>query len=214
MFKDIIWDFDGTLFDTYPAMVHSFKKALADSGVNAKEAEILSYMKISMTEAINYYNKLYKLKENFREAYSAYNKEEDSVSRMLPFPKAKEVCKYISEHGGRNFILTHRGESTLNLLKRYSMDIYFTDAITKSHGFKRKPDPEGYNHLIGKYNMSKDSVLIVGDREIEIIAARKVGVKVCLFNTNKVSIAELPDFEINSMEELSHILGLEGSSKA
>jgi HAD superfamily hydrolase (TIGR01549 family) len=213
MFKDIIWDFDGTLFDTYPAMVYSFRRALADSGVKAGEAEILEYMKISVSEAYNHYNRLYKLKENFKENYSAYNREEEGIGRILPFPKAKEVCEYIISHGGRNFILTHRGGSTLNLLKIHHMDNCFTDIITKSHGFKRKPDPEGYMHLINKYDMDKDTVLIVGDREIEIMAARNVGVKVCLYNTNDVSFTEKPDFQVDSLEELHDILGLEGSKK-
>lgn len=213
MFKDIIWDFDGTLFDTYPAMVYSFKRALADSGVNAEEAEILKYMKIAMSEAFNHYGKLCKLEENFKEAYSAYNREEESIGRILPFPHAKEVCEYIRSHGGRNFILTHRGVSTLNLLKSHNMDNCFTDMITKGHGFKRKPDPEGYMHLINKYNMDKDTVLIVGDREIEILAARNVGVKVCLYNTNNINFTEQPDFQVDSLEELYDILGLEGSRK-
>jgi phosphoglycolate phosphatase-like HAD superfamily hydrolase len=30
MFRNIIWDVDGTLFDTYPAIARAFKAALMD----------------------------------------------------------------------------------------------------------------------------------------------------------------------------------------
>jgi phosphoglycolate phosphatase-like HAD superfamily hydrolase len=35
MIRNIIWDLDGTLFDTYPAIVKAFKAALNDFGKDA-----------------------------------------------------------------------------------------------------------------------------------------------------------------------------------
>jgi len=32
MFRNIIWDVDGTLFDTYPSMAKAFQAALSDLG--------------------------------------------------------------------------------------------------------------------------------------------------------------------------------------
>jgi phosphoglycolate phosphatase-like HAD superfamily hydrolase len=32
MYKNIIWDFDGTLFDSYPAIAGAFLSALLDHG--------------------------------------------------------------------------------------------------------------------------------------------------------------------------------------
>ncbi|WP_084170555.1 HAD hydrolase-like protein [Clostridium algidicarnis] len=47
MFENIIWDFDGTLFDTYSGMVYVFKRALGYNGIEISEDEILKYMKVS-----------------------------------------------------------------------------------------------------------------------------------------------------------------------
>ena len=33
MFTDILWDFDGTLFDTYPGLVDTMLRALSDEGI-------------------------------------------------------------------------------------------------------------------------------------------------------------------------------------
>ncbi len=35
MIRNIIWDLDGTLFDTYPAITGAFQAALADLGKDA-----------------------------------------------------------------------------------------------------------------------------------------------------------------------------------
>jgi phosphoglycolate phosphatase-like HAD superfamily hydrolase len=34
LISDIIWDFDGTLFDTYPETVNAYIKALKDNGID------------------------------------------------------------------------------------------------------------------------------------------------------------------------------------
>ena len=47
MIHHAIWDFDGTLFDTYPVMVRAFRTALAqlDCPRLPEEADILAQMK-------------------------------------------------------------------------------------------------------------------------------------------------------------------------
>lgn len=39
--KNYIWDFDGTLFDTYPAMVDGASKALKKLGSHAKKKKFI-----------------------------------------------------------------------------------------------------------------------------------------------------------------------------
>lgn len=204
MFKDFIWDFDGTLFDTYPGMVHAFKLALVDEGINENEENILNYMKKSAQEAINHYQEFYGLGEDFVGRMKKYDKE-IGLQKVRPFPYAEEICKWIVDCGARNHILTHRGYTTHSLLKKFNMEELFIEIVTKNSGFKRKPDPEGYAYLIDKYKMDKDKVLIVGDRELEILAAKAVGVKVCLYDTNKVEYFEKPDYIISSLEELKGV---------
>jgi HAD superfamily hydrolase (TIGR01509 family) len=79
------------------------------------------------------------------------------------------------------------------------MQQYFTEIVTKKYGFKRKPDPEAFLYLIEKYNINRDSALVIGDREFEILGAKAARIKVCLYNTNKVEFTETPDFNINTI---------------
>ena len=57
MYKHIIWDFDGTLFDTYPVMGSIFKRMLEEEGIEESLDGILKYMKLSMSYALHHYKK-------------------------------------------------------------------------------------------------------------------------------------------------------------
>ena len=49
MFRNIIWDVDGTLFDTYPAIAKAFRAALNDAGKDAALDWIEELAKISLS---------------------------------------------------------------------------------------------------------------------------------------------------------------------
>lgn len=212
LIKSIIWDFDGTLFDTYPAMVHAFKKGLKDSGVEAEEDEILKYMKISVTEAINHFKEKYKLNDDFIQRYVYYEHNLQPRDIML-FPYAKEICDEFQKNGGRNFLLTHRGDSTFNYLKYHGMSEYFEEVVTRKNCFKRKPDPEGFTYLMDKYSLNCEEVLVVGDRECDILGGKNSKAKTCLFNTNNIDFYFDTDFKISSLLDLANILGLDNLLK-
>lgn len=207
LFTNIIWDFDGTLFDTYPGMIYAFKRALGDNGVEVSEDEILKYMKVSVTNAINHFKEICLLSNEFVEKFSYYEKNLEA-DKVMPFPFAKEICLELKKNGGRNFILTHRGNSTLKFLKYHGMIDCFEEIGTKHNCFKRKPDPEGFSYFIEKYNLSNDTVLAIGDRECDIVGAKKANIKTCLYNTNSIESNEKADFTIKSLSELFNILCL------
>jgi len=108
--------------------------------------------------------------------------------------------------GGRNYIITHRGDSTLKFLQHYGMMCYFTEVITKQYGFKRKPDTEAFTYLIEKYHINKSTAVVIGDRECEILGGKSAGIKTCLYNTNNVSLNIVPDFNIDSLKNLLDII--------
>jgi HAD superfamily hydrolase (TIGR01549 family) len=204
MFREIIWDFDGTLFDTYPGIVYAFKLALKEEGIEESEEVILELLKKSAKEAVRYYIDTYRLNDNLMDVIEKH--KEEGIKMARPFPHAEEVCRWVVESGRKNYILTHRGYTTHRLLQQYNMEDLFTEIITRHNQFKRKPHPEGYSYLIDKYSMKKDEVLIVGDREVEILAAKAVGVKMCLYDTNTINYSEKPQYIVSSLREVKEII--------
>lgn len=205
MVSDIIWDFDGTLFDTYPGTVYAFKRALKDNGINETDENILNYLKVSVSYAINHFKNLYGLGDEFVDKFNLYKKNIEP-EMMKPFPYAIEVCSKLITLGGRNYILTHRGNSTLKYLEYHGMLNYFTEIVTKPFGFKRKPDPEGFVYLIEKYKINKNTALVIGDRECEILGGKAAGIRTCLYNTNNIEFTEAPAFYIDSLKTLGEVI--------
>jgi phosphoglycolate phosphatase-like HAD superfamily hydrolase len=205
MIRDIIWDFDGTLFDTYPVIVNSFKKALKYYGIDERDENILSYFKITENSAITHFKEFYGLDNSFIKKFSD-NKKDLKPEIVKPFPFAVNVCRKIIALGGRNYIITHRGDSTLKYLQHYGILCCFTEVVTKKNGFKRKPDPEAFIYLIDKYKINKGMSMVIGDRECEILGGQSAGIKTCLYNTNDVSLDVAPDFYLNSLKNLLDIV--------
>lgn len=204
MYKHIIWDFDGTLFDSYPAMGSAFKSLLEEQGIDEPLDEILKYMKVSMAHAIRHYEEKYHISSDFIDRYGKKRKEIE-ISICRPFSGIEELCKYIHTSGKNNYLYTHRGESSIIFLKKYGLYGYFTDFITSQNDFERKPSPDAINYLVNKYKMLHGEALMVGDRDLDILSAKNAGIHSCYFN-DEGEKSNIADYTINKFEELYSII--------
>ena len=208
MIKHVIWDFDGTLFDSYPGMVNAFLRALKKYGIEAKYDEVLKLFLNSEKTAVQYYQNQFLLGEELTEVYQD-EKSHIDLSNMLPFPYAKEVCQRIKEAGRYNYILTHRGSTTYDILRKNGMVELFTEIVTKDNQFARKPDPEAIYYLLDKYQIDLKEAMIVGDREIEILLGQKAKVKTCFYESGNREPELQADYRVKSLEEVLTILNIE-----
>ena len=208
MIKHIIWDFDGTLFDSYPGMVNAFLRALKKYEIEAEYDEDLKLFLNSEKTAVQYYQNQFLLGEELTEVYQD-EKSHIDLSNMLPFPYAKEVCQRIKEAGRYNYILTHRGSTTYDILRKNGMVELFTEIVTKDNQFARKPDPEAIYYLLDKYQIHPKEAMIVGDREIEILLGQKAKVKTCFYESGNREPELQADYRVKSLEEVLTILNIE-----
>ena len=77
----------------------------------------------------------------------------------------------------------------------------FEDIITHEHGYPKKPNPTSFLYLIDKYKIPRENILSIGDRDIDIQAARKININSCYFDPNG-KINHLADLNIRSFFEL------------
>lgn len=200
MFQHFIWDFDGTLFNSYPHMSKALQKALRDFSIEESCEDILKHMKISVTVALNFYKEKYGLGGELGERYFAYEREGDK-SLIIPYPNAAEVCRKISERGGFNYLYSHRNRAALDFLRQFDMEKYFRDFITSDDQFPSKPAPDAILYLVDKYNMDKKTVLMIGDRDIDILAGYNAGVEGCLFDPDSYYPEFKVKYRVHSMKE-------------
>ena len=205
-FRNLIWDFDGTLFDTYPEITKAFLNVLKkDYSVEYDYDEAFSLAKSSITFCIE------SLADEFNidreEFYENYKKRYfgELTFKDKPFEGVEEVLHYVSARGG-NFLITHRGFESLNeFLSRHSFNKYFIEIVTSDANFPLKPDPSSFNYIIDKYKLRKEETLGVGDRILDIEAAHNAGIKSCFFDTGGSKI-EAATYNISKMKDLLKIL--------
>ncbi len=206
MYKHVIWDFDGTLFDTYPAMAAVFLEALREYGVDEDYNDVMRRMKVSMYTALEHYAEKYSLDEDLIRRYKPrIDATEDSM--VKPFPHVAEVCAEIVRRGGCNYLYTHRGASSVEFIKRYQMDAHFTDYITGRLDFPRKPDPAALLYLLDKHGIPAEQAIMIGDRDIDLLAAKNAGISACYFG----EVADMPDvadYCVQSYDILLDALGM------
>ncbi|MEK4870253.1 HAD-IA family hydrolase [Niallia sp. FSL W8-1348] len=204
MYKHIIWDFDGTLFDTYPVMAKIFKEVLKEHEVEEPLEEIMKQLKVSASSALKYYEKKYLIDKEFIIKYKKRKKEAE-LELSKPFEGIEDICKYIHSTNRRNYLLTHRGESSIRLLKNYGLYGYFADFITSVQGFERKPSPDGINYLINKYNIIHSEAIMIGDRDLDLLSGKNAGISACYF-TEGNDKNNNADFIINNFQQLYFIV--------
>ena len=212
MYYNIIWDLDGTIFDTYPSIDLSFYHAVKRFNKTISIDEIDSLTKVSISHCIRYLSTTLCLNENdlskaFEENYDNVKPEYQPV-----FPGVLETCKYIIGNGGKNIIVTHREKaSSIDLLTAHSISSLFIGIISNDDGFPKKPDPTSFKEALLRYKILSAETLSIGDRDIDIEAGRASGLFTCLYTLDKKQHSA--DLQIKKMVELLTFLKDEKDSR-
>jgi len=201
MIRNIIWDLDGTLFDTYPAISKAFKAALNNFGKDAPLDWIEGLARNSVGYCATTLAEKYQLNEDelgdvFSDHYDLIRHEDQP-----PFPGVIAICEYICSIGGKNVIVTHRRqEGTAKLLSANHLADYFSGYITGNDNYPRKPDPAAFNAIMELHNLKREETMTIGDRDIDILAGQAAGVFTCLFSQKTESVEA--DLTVSRFDEL------------
>ncbi|WP_066392671.1 HAD-IA family hydrolase [Neobacillus mesonae] len=184
---NILWDFDGTLFDTYPAMVEGFIKL---SGQELSRGEVLKWLKIDSKTAFKHFG----ISENQREEFQRLNSEYSKVSK--PFEHLKDALSAAET----NIIVTHRDQaSTIFLLEKYQLAQYFKEIVAvEEQGFQRKPHCSSYEYVLERHQID----LVVGDRDLDLIPARELKIKTAAFQNQHIEA----DFHVDSYADFIQVV--------
>ncbi|PLR87162.1 HAD-IA family hydrolase [Bacillus sp. V33-4] len=181
---NILWDFDGTLINTYPAYTRILREVL-DNRIS--EAEAFEQLKVSFSHAFEHFQltdkQIVRVRSEARKLQAC---------GVEPFPGVENVLN----HANKNVIMTHKERDDVwDILKYHRMDHFFADMVAGDDGFPRKPDPSSYRYLHEKHQID----LAIGDRELDILPAKMLGIKTCLFQNNTPGA----DYYLKSYEDFN-----------
>jgi phosphoglycolate phosphatase-like HAD superfamily hydrolase len=141
-----IWDLGGTLLDNYQTSATAFQEVLLeDFGVNVAYDAVYDALRVSTEFAVSQFA------AGLLDFTALYKKREaQTLTTPVLFPDAERVLATIVQSGHRNFMISHRNDQVLEILETAGIAAYFTEVVTSSNGFARKPSPDSIHYLLDK----------------------------------------------------------------
>lgn len=181
--KHFIWDFDGTLVDTYPAMTRAFVLAAADYGVSITPERTLDLLKNCLHHALTTVSAESGVPvDELRKAFRAH--EKDELRSGVPLVSGvREALEALHARGGRHYVCTHRDLVSRELLEGAGVLPLFDGFVTEENGLPRKPAPDMLLHLMNAHGLPAEACVMIGDRPLDTQAGQAAGMGSVLLDT-------------------------------
>ena len=205
MIDHLIFDFDGTISDSYPIFVRIVRQVAKDFDVEVKmsDEELLDKLMVNVKHCrdhMNFQCELYERSQAFWSYQRQYYKE------FQAFPEIKPILEKSISLGKKNYIYTHSGDIVLDMLKNMGLDGYFSGIVTADHGFPQKPAPDALYYLCKTYGVDPSRSIMIGDRDIDTMSGNNAGMKGCLWDVNGRYTDYQTDYKVKTLLELNALL--------
>jgi len=128
-------------------------------------------------------------------------------SKTILYPYTTEILEKLSTVYKLIIVTNGFSEVQFDKLKNTNIDKYFSSVITSDEAGALKPSPKIFEYALSKAQCSKEECIMIGDDfEVDIKAARKVGIDQIYFNFKKIKVLGKITHTINDLKELEAIL--------
>ena len=174
--RHAFWDFDGTLLNSYPAMVRAFIAGAAEYGIAVTPERTLALMKNCLRhccEVIGAENGIpaEELVRAFRR-----NEKAELVRGLPPMEGIPESLASLYDAGVKHYVATHRDMVSRELLDKAGLLPYFSGFVTEEDKLPRKPAPDMLLHLMRKHSLSPAECVMIGDRPLDTESGIAAGI--------------------------------------
>ncbi len=205
MKKFLLFDFDGTIADTLPAIIDSLMKTAKEFGYNVETGDILKLRKMTPLEIITHFKfppwKLPKLISRIRQDLA---KQLDKIKMIKGMDKAILDLKF---KGYRMGILTSNLKETVEKFLIKNKLLVF-DQIVYEPGIFRKS--KSLKKILHDRNLNTTDVVYFGDEVRDIDFCRESEIMIIAvtwgFNKKEVLVKNKPDFLAEKPSEIKKIL--------
>ena len=207
--KHFFWDFDGTLWDTYPVIIEDLRLSLKEFGFDCDPVEAMHLMLDTIPAARNHYADRFGIpRDALAAAYGRYHALSVRELHSEPFDDLPEVLEQIQSIGGNSYIFTNRKASeTCAYLEKYGLSRYFRAVMgSESQGFAYKPSPNALFHLMDMYGIETSEAVMIGDRECDLESGRAAGMHTAHYVCSLAPEMLRCDWRIRSFSEMLALL--------
>ena len=196
-----IWDLDGTLLDSYEAILSGIEETFAQFSIPYDKEQVREFiLKYSVQDLLVQVAEERKLDVEMLNQVRAQSLAEKNAQVVL-MPGARDVLAWADESGIQQFVYTHKGDNAFTILRDLGLESYFTDILTSQSGFARKPSSEAATYLIDKHQLNPDNTYYIGDRTLDVEFAQNSGIQ----SLNFLESTYEGNHRIQALSDISHI---------
>ena len=200
-----IWDLDGTLLDSYEAILSGIEETFAQFSIPYDKEKVREFiLKYSVQDLLMQVAEERKLGVEELNEVRAQSLAEKNAQVVL-MPGAREVLAWADQAGIQNFVYTHKGDNAFAILRDLGLESYFTEILTSQSDFARKPSPEAAIYLLDKYQLNPDNTYYIGDRTLDVEFAQNSGIQ----SLNFLESTYEGNHRIQALADISHIFKAE-----
>jgi phosphoglycolate phosphatase len=220
-FKVVIFDYDGTLFDTRPAIVHCVQRAFAECGRPIPALEAIAG---TVSTGLPLQETFFVLDKNLRTEPAALNEIVKTYRKIYldegapltkPFVGVRDALQDIHARGIKCVVVSNKGIAAIRRSLDQCQLSSFVDLVFGDEaGLPKKPDPAiVVDHILPRYApLRREQMLVFGDTEIDILLAKRAGIPCCWasygYGETERCRQLKPEYEISSIEELPALVAL------
>lgn len=208
-FRNVIFDFDGTLVDTGSLILATMHRTISELGLAPRsDAECRATIGLRLEDIPAV---LWPDEEGLSEKYAAaYRRTFELLKtdfQVRPYPGVVETLKALHERGVNMAIASSRSRRSLQeFMDEPGIGDYFRTLIGGGDVKEGKPSPEPVNKILREQGWKAEETLTVGDMDVDILMGRRAGTATCGVTYGNGSVESLreagADYLIDSLSAL------------
>lgn len=210
MYKNLIFDFDGTIADSKECSIVATQKSFKERGLEEPTVNLIEYyMGIPIEKSFSLMSsvdlddhQLEALIKTFRQNY----KEVES-SYLKLYKHMTEQLQLLSKDKQLFVVSSKKTDVLIRNLEILDIDHLFTEVIGSDKVNHYKPSADGINYILNKYQLENEETIYIGDAIFDIQMANSAKVASCAVTWGTHSIEELksenPTYIIHEVTELN-----------
>lgn len=206
----MIFDLDGTLVSSGKDLAQAINFTLKEMKLPQKnEGEIISFVGDGVRNLVEKAMETQQtaLVDKALDIFSDYYGKHFLDNTKL-YPYVLDVLKNFRNK--IKVILTNkRNKFSLPIVRALKIEQHFSDIIGGDSFSYKKPDPHLIDHLLQKYDITKDKTVMIGDGVNDVRVAKNSGILSVIFlnglGERKVLLAENADYYCESLIEINSL---------
>lgn len=212
-YRNIIFDFDGTLADTAELTVetmHKTNRALNLPDKSDAECKAMIGYRLEEIPSI-LWPEMPDLSERYAATFREIYKSAKEDFKVRTYPGVSDTLTRLKLNGIRMAVASSRSKvSLLDLCNELRIADYFQMIVGGGDVNNGKPAPDPVNLVLATQGWDKDETLVVGDMSVDILMGKAAGAATCGVIYGNGSVAELrdvgADYLISDFSELKDLL--------